>query len=270
MVPTPAPSHSGRTKYLRRSVVGLAVGIAMTGMSITSVLAGVAAPVEYEVHSTVDTVVETPSPADAGLTRFNYTVNNNSFETLLPTFSTFLVPTGPVTVLGEPIIVDWEMPYFADANITNIQSPTGWTYAIETIGTPNSATGWEGTASWEDPGDPFYPGAGSPFLDATMVLHWYLEDWADFGDSSNGILPGDDLSGFSVDSTFMTAVNAPYQASWDIRPVLSGDPPFPGGVNAGVPGSPSLTQTQIPEPAVLALFGIGLAGLALTRRRRRA
>jgi len=181
---------------------------------------------------------------------------------------------------GPPFIVDWELPWFGDAGIDEdtIASPDGWNYAIETIGTPNSSTGWGGHASWQDPADPFYAGAGSPFTDVTQVLHWYDTCWARSRNSNarisaaaavtcddpldNSIAPGANLDGFGFLSTF-GPTSAPYQASWDVLPVRSGDPAFPLG---GFPNSPSL---QIPEPDSLILLAIGAFGwLAQLPRRR--
>jgi len=180
----------------------------------------------------------------------------------------------------EPYIVDWELPWFGDAGITNIVSPSNWTYSIETIGTPNAATGWEGVAAWQDPADPFYAGASSPFTTVTQVLHWYTTCWSgqqpvsalttlavavcEFG-LQDAIFPGGSLTGFGFDATF-APTGAPYQASWAFLPVRTGDPAFPLG---GIPNSPSITPQGTPEPGVLALLGAGLL-VAMAGRRRRA
>jgi hypothetical protein len=182
----------------------------------------------------------------------------------------------------EPIIVDWELPWFGDAGITNIRSPRNWDWAIETIGMPNPATGWEGIAKWQDPTDPFYFGATSPFTTGTQVLHWFNTCWTQEqpnggGPSStlavalcefqfdNAIFAGADLDGFGFDATFDKTA-APYQASWAFLPVQSGDPAYPLG---GFPNSPTLNPpTGVPEPGTLAL--IALAALALAARRPRA
>jgi hypothetical protein len=181
----------------------------------------------------------------------------------------------------EPFVVDWELPWFGDAGITNIVSPTRWAYSIETIGTPNAATGWEGVAAWQNPSDPFYAGASSPFTTVTQVLHWYSTCWTnraqptsaitplitiecEFG-LQDAIAPGGSLAGFGFDAEF-APTGAPYQASWSFLPVRTGDPAFPLG---GIPNSPSITPLAVPEPSDLALLGAGLL-VALAGRRRRA
>ena len=102
---------------------------------------------------------------------------------------------------GRPVIYDWELPYFPDAEISDVMSPDYWAAVVETIGSPNGGTGWQGVASWQDPSDPFYAGPTSPFTTADKVLHWYNNG---FGEVPNLIEPGEWLSGFEFTSTANT------------------------------------------------------------------
>jgi hypothetical protein len=166
------------------------------------------------------------------------------------------------------VIVDWELPYFDDSGIDNVQSAYGWTWAIETIGVANPDTGWAGVASWQSPDDPWYPGPDSPFTTATKVLHWYTSDGDTYGIRPTGFQDGNfvgSAGGFSFTAPF-PPVAAPYQASWADFVIQTGDPAFPLAGGA-VPASPSAV---IPLPAPLALLGGALAGLAGLRRRRPA
>jgi len=186
--------------------------------------------------------------------------------------------------LTEPVIVDWELPWFGDAGIlmSSITSPFNWSFSIETIGVANPSTGWEGAASWQDPNDPFYAGAGSPFTGVTQVLHWYNECWAgrqiatltisSFAVSScegqfdNAIfMDSNGLGGFGFTAEY-DATAAPYQASWANLPVRSGDPSFPLG---GIPASPNATGQNVPIPGILALLGSGFLALGMGRGMRR-
>lgn len=208
-----------------------------------------------------DTVVDNGN----GTWTYAYTLQNTS--------------TGAIEndVDDTPWIVDWELPWFGDMGITDITSPWGWSYAIETIGTPNAFTGWAGVAAWQDPADPWYAGPTSPYTTGTQVLHWYSQCFTGFIDGGdggigcewnlqNGIAPEQELNGFGFTANYAPTA-APYQASWATTPVMTGDPAFPA---AGVPASPSVTGQstgQVPEPGMLALLGLaGLAGI-LTRKR---
>ena len=166
---------------------------------------------------------------------------------------------------GAFVIVDWELPYFADANLSNISSPTGWGYAIETIGVANLSTGWDGVAAWQNPTDPWYQGPASPYTTGTEVLHWYIPTYIESVDLTYAIFAGSNLTGFGFDSSY-GPTSSPYQASWHVLPIQTGDPAFPG---AGIPNSPSVqSPSVVPEPSSIALLMIGALGLVAMRVRR--
>ena len=236
----------------------LAMVFALGALAVQPAEAGVSAG-GFTRSSTVTDIVANNGN---GTWTYNYTVNNTSQFTAQGLERT-------------PLLVDWELPWFGDAgiDIASIISPNGWAVAIETIGVANAATGWEGIASWQDPSDPFFAGAGSPFTTVTQVLHWYSECFlfrgdreGCFGGSANGILAPGSLSGFSFVAAF-DETDAPYQASWAVLPVRTGDPAFPLG---GIPNSPRVQGLVqgVPEPGLLGLLGIGLVAAMLGRRRR--
>ena len=178
---------------------------------------------------------------------------------------------------GGPLLRDWELPWFGsgsgkditqnDSDIQNIATPEDWDWSIEQIGSENVATGYDGSANWQVPGDPmkiifdnFFGGAANnPYNDVTHVLHFWTECF-----EGGGCIDPDDF-GFEAgfDST-----NAPYQASWEDLPPQTGDPAFPLGVQ---PTNPAIQQAlnNIPEPGTLAMLAAGLGAMGLARRRRK-
>ena len=243
-------------------------------LSACILLAGAGGAGMASAYTTVPTLWEPSSQVTDTVTQngskweYSFTVKNTSALSLNGNLET------------EPVIVDWEIPYFDDAGITNILAPGGWGYTIETIGTSNPSTGWGGTAAWQDPNDPMYWGADSPYTTATQVLHWFSLCWVTDGEigdcgsdnessASNlsaltgAIRAGEELSGFGFTANYGPQ-NGPYQASWADLPVLSGDPQLPF---RGIPASPKAKAPQaVPEPAGILLIGLGVAALGFRRR----
>ena len=258
---------SMKTIHLRRTVQALACAIGSTALLAPTSGALAGSPVFWERASHVsDSVTDNGN----GTWDYGFTVHNDS---------SFGAPEG---FFQEPVIVDWELPFFDDAgfDIGDVTSPFGWAAAIETIGTPNPTTGWGGDANWQDPGDPFYFGDDSPFTTATEVLHWYSKCWVMGGvdpvgiDTANGvacegefahaIFPGLLLGGFGFTAAFDQTA-APYQASWALLEVQTGDPAFPFG---GIAGSPNAIGTSgVPEPGTLSLVLFAAVGGFAARRR---
>ena len=210
-------------------------------------------------------------------------VAQTSADTWHYDFTVFNDSTGTGDYGEIPVIVDWELPYFADMGIHNISSPDGWATSIEKIGEANEATGWDGVAAWNDPSDPWYinlSGDTNPLFTATEVLHWYCKDpvfepiegifggcWGGEAGLNSIIQPGQSLSGFGFDANY-GPTQSPYQTSWLLLEVNTGDPSFPGGPSAV--GSPSAIGTvNVPEPGSITLMGLGLIGILAAGVKRR-
>ena len=167
------------------------------------------------------------------------------------------------TAEGEArfLLRDWELPYDPLGGIANYAVPFGWNVNIETIGSPNSATGWDGEdPTWFNPTDPFYD---PRYLGLTQVVHFYTCGNNTCYGSDDPLEAGEGLTGFGFTSPF-GETNAPYQASWIDQFPRSGDPAFP---LAGGPNTPGLIN-GVSEPGGLALFALSLGTLMAARARR--
>lgn len=228
---------------LKQSTLALASAISLTILTL---------PAAHAAWVQADHV-ESNTTGSGSSWHYEFTVFNDSTD---PCFGECGDPT--------PVIIDWELPYFVDMGITNILSPFGWTWSIETVGVANVATGWDGVAGWIT--DPTW--SGTPFASATQVLHWYLDPEGGCG----GIFPGRSLGGegecgpFGFDALY-GPTDAPYQSSWDLLPIRVGDPNFPV---SGVASPCALGQCgSVPEPGSLGLLAIGAAA-GLWRRKKQS
>ena len=145
------------------------------------------------------------------------------------------------TIQQKPIIDYWltlsdfYIPYFSDAGIKNISSPTAWSVTIEVNN------------------DVFNLGNGAG------VLHWSTA--LGQGIPVNGV-----LSGFGYEANFGPA-KAPFQTKLTDGSIFLGDPLIPASPNAILAGLPPV-PSQIPVPPTIYLFISGLVALGLKFRKK--
>lgn len=141
------------------------------------------------------------------------------------------------------------VPYFVDAGITNIVSPTGWSYAISNSDWFQLGNGAE-TLIWT--AAPGYEIASSRYIDVNgqVVL------------SPLGV-----LDGFGYEAQY-AGTKGPYEEIDTRTFTYQGDPLLPASPDAIAAGLPPLAAT-VAEPSSAVLAALGLAVLALTARRRK-
>ncbi len=152
-------------------------------------------------------------------------------------------------------LVSFDIPYFSDAGITAVTAPAGWSWSFESVGAPDGTSGWGGTALWQDPADPNFQGAASPFTTGGQVLHWYA--------AAGGIGLGGGLGGFGYEASY-PGTKAPHQLEFST--LFGGDLLVTG--DPLIPDSPALTAVPLPAPLWLAassLFGLLLLGAGRKR-----
>ena len=243
------------------------------GLGVVTVLLSSAMPL-----ATAD-VIEYSSRVDAQVTP-----QNGTFLYEFTVVNT--TPNGEIG--GDFVIVNWELPIFAAADIIDgsVQSPDGWQFEIidpnATTAVYNNQSGPYGEYRWDyqaatDPALDIDPDLYGPnpevFDDPPLIVHWYttpVEDEITFPE--NPIFAGNSLSGFQFESDF-GPLNGPYQSSWFFIPPVTGDPPLPGQ-GLATPNSPARQAAQgvqpIPEPASVAIWLAMITGAVCLYSRRRA
>jgi hypothetical protein len=182
--------------------------------------------VRIEVVSARPDVVDTVIRIQANAWQYGFAITNHSWS--IPSLS------------DSVRIVEFDLPYFADAGLSAIHAPVGWTWKV-------------------DSADSFGLGNGAQTLvwTATAISFGIAGTTSDFFQGFP-VPPGDTLSGFSFVAPF-APVKAPYAVKFEGMGTMSGDPALPGSPAAIAAGlTVALPVSTVPEPAGLALLSAGL------------
>ena len=134
-------------------------------------------------------------------------------------------------------ISQFALPFFTDAGIDAIASPTGWSSQV--------------SAS-----DLFNLGSG------TKTIIWTADS------ASTGILVGNTLSGFGYQANY-SAGKGPYQITQLRGASALGDPAIPLSPLAQTAGIQPMTLVDEPASSAMLVAGLGLMGFIVNRRRSR-
>jgi hypothetical protein len=157
---------------------------------------------------------------------------------------------------NQPFMTDFYIPYFPDANITNIVVP------------PPDTTSTTSTITWTatiDPTNNLFNLTGAGVIDFQVTATPQLQPQPGVNAPGVGYYG---VSGFSFDSSF-----APVEGPWamlqylppnyTMTTTLFGDPSIPGSPDTIA----ALQGVQSPEPGTAALVGLLLCGAAVVKRR---
>ncbi len=165
---------------------------------------------------------------DSSATGYNYEIQNNCFGNCEDTI-------GGVPIPDLYQVDEFYLPYFSDSGISAINSPSGWSYNIESSN------------------DLFNLGSGAG------VIHWSAS-------TGNELALYGILSGFTYTSSLVSSVKAPFRLDYVNDDYNIGDPPIPASPSALAAGLTPISA--VPVPASIWLFGSGLLGLLGFRKRK--
>jgi hypothetical protein len=147
-------------------------------------------------------------------------------------------------------VVTFAVPYFADALITSIASPSGWSWAI-------------------DSSDRFELGHGAQTLVWSTTEAGIASGWSKLGFMEP--TPAAQLSGFGYTAAY-SPVKGPFETTTSQGYSYVGDPALPGSPDAlasGLTSSLPVITAAVPEPQTYALMLLGLGVIGATARRTR-
>ena len=132
-------------------------------------------------------------------------------------------------------ISQFALPFFTDAGISAIASPTGWSSQVAA-------------------NDLFNLGNG------TKTIIWTADS------TSTSILVGNTLSGFGYQANY-SAGKGPYQITQVRGAIALGDPAIPLSPLAQTAGIQPMTMVDEPASSAMLIAGLGLMGVIVKRRR---
>ncbi|MEJ0046275.1 MAG: PEP-CTERM sorting domain-containing protein [Rhodospirillales bacterium] len=161
---------------------------------------------------------------------------------------------------------DWTLDFSVTNNMTGFPGQGIYYFIVQ----PNDAITGSPAGGWVDAGNAPYSFAGA--ADATYNTAWIASGvFVNGGPPDEAIFPGRTLSGFEV---LDTSAKAPTSIDWVLfssaQSVYDGGGNFYNNDSGTNPGFEGTATSLVPEPSTLAILGIGLSGLLVLARGRRA